>query len=299
MAIYLISNLWEELKCPICLDFFTRATSTECGHNFCAECIQALMIKTSKSRFQCPKCPKKCMKTTRLNRQLGTAARSFKLLTPHMARNWKLRDVIRRKFYEEIFLDPATVCPEIVVSADRKTVRRKAGWNKLFWKRSNLCGVVLATRSFVSGRHYWEVTVGNSSAWDVGLCKNSVKRKGKVSPSPSTGHWLLSLRKETYVVCSMPRMSIPIPGKLYKVGIFLDYEAGDMFYDVDNRCLIYIFTSLFSEPLLPMFSIGLSSKKENVLTIDPHFDGVYRYTLKNNLNALTWEFCKAYYSELV
>ncbi|XP_012398601.1 E3 ubiquitin-protein ligase TRIM39-like [Sarcophilus harrisii] len=269
MDSYLISNLWEELKCPICLDFFTCATSIECGHNFCAGCIHALMIKTSKSRFRCPKCHKKCMKNTRPNRQLGTIAQSFKLLTLHMTRNWKLRDVIRRKFFEEIFLDPETACPGIIVSRDMKTIRRKVKFKKMLWKGSNLCHAILATQSFMSGRHYWEVTVGNSSAWDVGLCKKSLK-KGKFSPSPSTGHWLLSLRQETYIVCTMPRMSIPIPRKLYKVGIFLDYEAGYiMFYDVDTRCLIYTFTSSFSEPLFPIFSIGLSFKNKNILTIDP------------------------------
>ncbi|XP_036605706.1 olfactory receptor 1L4-like [Trichosurus vulpecula] len=98
MAAYHISNLWEELKCPICLDFLTCATSIECGHNFCARCIHELILKTSKPRFRCPKCNTKCKKTLRPSRQLETVAQSFRLLTTHMMRSWKLRDVIKRQF---------------------------------------------------------------------------------------------------------------------------------------------------------------------------------------------------------
>ncbi|XP_043849504.1 E3 ubiquitin-protein ligase TRIM39-like [Dromiciops gliroides] len=270
MASYLISNVLEELKCSICLNFITSAVSIKCGHSFCIRCIRELMTKTTKFRFQCPKCNKKCMKNLQPNRNLGTVAQYFELLKHHMMRNWKLRDVIKRKFQEDIILDPETAYEGISLSTDRKTMRRRNSQSNPHHtgKTPDLCGTVLATQSFTSGRHYWEVTVGKSCAWDVGLCNSSASRVGEVSPSSAIGHWLLSLRQNKYFVCTMPRMCIALKGKLLKVGIFLDYEAGDIvFYDVENSCQIYIFTSSFSEPLWPIFSIF--SKNKNILTIEP------------------------------
>ncbi|XP_068921537.1 ret finger protein-like 4B [Petaurus breviceps papuanus] len=278
MASNLTSNISEELICSICLDFFTSAVSIECGHNFCKDCILQYIYSTHGDSFTCPECRHDCMtKNLWPNHQLSTVAQSFKLLQSHLKRSLNQRKVIKTKFcaLEEISLDPETAHPGIIISTDMKTMRERDSWKKLHCavERSDLCGPVLATRSFVSGRHYWEVTVKNSSAWDIGLCKNSVKRIGEVTPSSSTGYWLLSQRQNNYIVCTTPRTRIPLIGKLYKVGIFLDYEAGDIvFYDVDNRCHIYTFTSSFLEPLWPVFSIGLHSKSENILTIDPISD---------------------------
>uniref|UniRef100_K7E5K5 Uncharacterized protein n=2 Tax=Monodelphis domestica TaxID=13616 RepID=K7E5K5_MONDO len=275
MASYLISNLYEGLKCPICLDFFTCTTSIECGHTFCTGCLYELIMKTSKSKFSCPKCLKKCRKTFRPNQPLEAVAQSFRLLRLHMGRNLQLRHVIKRKFQEEICLDPETAHPGIILSEDMKTMKGSESWKKLHcaMEMPTQCGTVLATQSFTSGRHYWEVTVGKSSAWDVGLCKTSISKTGQVSPCPSTGFWLLSRRQNNYLICTRPRTVISLKEKFNKVGIFLDYEAEEIvFYDVDNRCQIYTFTGSFLEPLWPIFSIDLYSKDENLLTIDPISD---------------------------
>ncbi|XP_036594167.1 E3 ubiquitin-protein ligase TRIM39-like [Trichosurus vulpecula] len=276
MASNLTSSISEEMLCSICLDFFTRAISIECGHNFCEQCILQYIYLTDGNSFRCPECRKDCVSENLWpNQQLSIVAQSFKLLQSHLERSLNLRKVIKIKFHEEISLDPETAHPGIIISTDMKTMRERDSWKKLHHtvERSDLCGPVLATQSFVSGRHYWEVTVGNSSAWDVGLCKNSVKRIAEVSPSSSNGCWLLSLRQNNYIVCTTPRTRIPLRGKLCKVGIFLDYEAGDIvFYDVDSRCHIYTFTSSFLEPLWPVFAIGLHSKSENILSIDPIVD---------------------------
>lgn len=40
---------------------------------------------------------------------------------------------------------------------------------------------VLGTQVFTCGRHYWEVEVGNKTEWEVGICKDSVSRKGNLT----------------------------------------------------------------------------------------------------------------------
>ena len=38
-----ISKMEEELKCPVCLDFFkSPVRMTPCGHNYCQECLTGI-----------------------------------------------------------------------------------------------------------------------------------------------------------------------------------------------------------------------------------------------------------------
>ena len=38
-----ISKMEEELKCPVCLDFFkSPVRMTPCGHNYCEECLTGI-----------------------------------------------------------------------------------------------------------------------------------------------------------------------------------------------------------------------------------------------------------------
>ncbi|XP_003761964.2 E3 ubiquitin-protein ligase TRIM39-like [Sarcophilus harrisii] len=276
MASCFISSISEELKCSICLELLTNSMSIACGHNFCEDCILKHIQLSGSYSFPCPECRRVSeLKNLWPNQQLCKVVQSFKLLQTLLRRSLNQRKLMKTKFYEQITLDPKTAHPGIILSADRKTMRGNNAWKKLYCdvEQSDQSSPVLATQSFKSGRHYWEVTVGNSSAWDVGLCENSVKRKGIVASCCSTGYWLLNLRQSYYLICTIPRTRIPLTGKLYKVGIFLDYGMGDIvFYDVDRRCHIYTFTSSFLEPLIPIFSIGLNSKNENILSIDPISD---------------------------
>ena len=43
----------EDLKCSLCLDFFTPPVRiTRCGHNFCDECLTMMTTET----WPCPEC---------------------------------------------------------------------------------------------------------------------------------------------------------------------------------------------------------------------------------------------------
>lgn len=129
----------------------------------------------------------------------------------------------------------------------------------------------LAIQGFTTGRHYWEVDVGDKTAWDVGVARQSVDRKGVVTLSPEDGYWAVCLRKGSeYRACAGEAEMLRHPQKPQIIGVFLDFEDGTVsFYDADAKSHIYSFTDYqFSEAMFPFFNPDMSdSANKSPLTI--------------------------------
>uniref|UniRef100_A0A3B5A876 Tripartite motif containing 50 n=1 Tax=Stegastes partitus TaxID=144197 RepID=A0A3B5A876_9TELE len=94
---------------------------------------------------------------------------------------------------------------------------------------------VLANRGFSSGKHYWEVEVGNKAKWRLGLIKGTTNRKAKLVKSPENGVWLIGLKDGVYEAFTLPRMVLPVSTPPHRVGLFLDYEGGGLtIYNSDS-----------------------------------------------------------------
>ncbi|KAM9370742.1 E3 ubiquitin-protein ligase TRIM50 [Phaethornis superciliosus] len=172
-----------------------------------------------------------------------------------------MRDMLK-KFKVDVTLDPETAHLELVVSEDRKSVRR--GSRKLFLaffdnpRRFSNAPVVLGSQSFYSGRCYWEVQVGDKPEWGLGLCQESASRKGNVLFSPANGYWMLRLQNGgSYEALTSPVSPLTLSVRPRRIGIFLDYQAGEIsFYNVSDHSHIYTFTDKFSGNLRPLFFLG-------------------------------------------
>ncbi|KAK2522442.1 E3 ubiquitin-protein ligase TRIM39 [Columba guinea] len=94
--------------------------------------------------------------------------------------------------------------------------------------------VVLGSQVFFSGRSYWEVQVGDKPEWGLGLCQESASRKGNVLFSPNNGYWVLRLQNNgNYEALTSPVSPLTLSVRPRRIGIFLDYEAGEIsFYNV-------------------------------------------------------------------
>nr|XP_033772325.1 E3 ubiquitin-protein ligase TRIM39-like isoform X2 [Geotrypetes seraphini] len=166
-----------------------------------------------------------------------------------------------------VSLDPEIAHTRLILSEDQKSVRHGDTKQKLpdNPQRFDYCVCVLGFESFTSGRHYWEVEVGDKTDWDFGVCKDSVDRKGKITAIPEEGYWVIWLSNGgEYKALTSPSTLLPLSVRPRAVGIFLDYEAGKVsFYNADNKSHLFTFTDTFSEKLRPYFSPSLNEKGKN------------------------------------
>ncbi|XP_030050593.1 uncharacterized protein LOC115464344 [Microcaecilia unicolor] len=170
-----------------------------------------------------------------------------------------------------VTLDAETAHPELILSKDQKSVRHGDVTQKPLKnsQRFDYCVSVLGCESFTSGRHYWEVEVGDKTDWSLGVCKDSVTKKGRVTLTPGNGYWAVWLRNGSeYKACSSPTTLLPLSLRPRAVGIFLNYEAGKVsFYNADNNSHLFTFTDTFTEKLRPYFCPCLSEGGRNAGTL--------------------------------
>uniref|UniRef100_A0A2K5ZBU3 RING-type E3 ubiquitin transferase n=1 Tax=Mandrillus leucophaeus TaxID=9568 RepID=A0A2K5ZBU3_MANLE len=160
------------------------------------------------------------------------------------------QEISLRGIQTDVILDPDTANAILLVSEDQRSVQPAEEPHDLPDDPEGF-----EWRYCVLGRHYWEVEVGDRKEWHIGVCsKNMERKKGWVKMTPENGYWTMGLTDGN---------------KYQKVGIFLDYETGEIsFYNATDGSHIYTFLhASFSEPLYPVFRILIL--EPTALTICP------------------------------
>ncbi|XP_061106707.1 zinc-binding protein A33-like [Conger conger] len=175
--------------------------------------------------------------------------------------------------YTPMMMDPNTACATLSLSDDLTTVRdtdtaQNCPDNP---KRFYPCLNVLGSEGFTSGKHSWEVKVGNKREWDVGVVKESINRKGNEPASPGKGYWIIWLRNGgNYRAVGVTDLTLE--RKPQSIRVQLDYDRGEVsFFNSSDMSLIYTFKHTFTERVFPFFSPWPrdGGKNDEPLTICP------------------------------
>ncbi|XP_077445846.1 uncharacterized protein LOC144066285 [Stigmatopora argus] len=157
----------------------------------------------------------------------------------------------------DVLLDPKTNYPWLALSEDQRGVQEGARQADLppSSQRFDRWACVLAWEGYNRGRHYWEVDILNGGYWRVGLTSIDSARHGRFPMNPKTGYWCLWRSTHQFYACTTPETALPIGLVPRRMGIYLDYEEGQVsFYNAESKTHIYTFTGKFKSKVYPLFA---------------------------------------------
>ncbi|XP_046891909.1 butyrophilin subfamily 1 member A1-like [Hypomesus transpacificus] len=182
---------------------------------------------------------------------------------------------------EDITLDPDTAHPGLRLSDDNRSVSFQGSPLKQLTKHKRFLEAqcVLGEKGYTSGRHYWEVDLGNNTQWSVGVAQDPENRGSDISTRPDNGYWrirfedgmlqtereVLQTEREVLQTVEEPHAVLPSELTPATLGVFLDIENQRVtFFNVEKRYHIHSFS--FSErstkELFPFFGPLAGCKNE-------------------------------------
>ncbi|XP_053445285.1 ret finger protein-like 3 [Nycticebus coucang] len=220
--------LQEASKCPMCSAYLEKPIYMECGCIFCLNCIYSLQIEPHGEDLVCYLCPMISRKNNlRPNWQLGKLVSKIKELEPHLTTILQMNPRMQ-KFQVDVTLDIDTANKFLLISDDLRSVCcvciKESRQDVAERLQLPLC--VLGTPHFTSGCHYWQVDVGMSAQWDLGVCKESVQWKGKIQLTTDLGFWTVSLKAGGYSFANtMPQTALCSDTKIEYIGFMLFHSC--------------------------------------------------------------------------
>ncbi|CAK7300831.1 Ret finger protein-like 4A [Vulpes lagopus] len=247
----------ERSRCLVCLTYLETPMYLKCGYVCCLRCMDSLQKEPNGHGLLCPSCSVVSQKEDmRPGTHLGRLVSKIKELEPQLRATLQMNPKMR-KFQVEVTLDVDTANHHLIISEDLKTVR--CGYSKQNRsarpERFDYAICVLGSPGFPSGRHYWEVDMGTSKEWDVGVCRDSAKRQGPILLSSELGFWTVGLRNgDLFQASTMPVTVLSVSPRLHRLGIFLDMNFGTVsFYHISDGSHIFTFTGIPTVELLRPF----------------------------------------------
>lgn len=165
-------------------------------------------------------------------------------------------------FADPVLLNPNTASPWLSLSPDLTSMKESS--ERLTVpdnpERFDPCVFVLGAEGYTSGKHRWDVVVGDNPKWIVGVCNESVARKKKFTVSTNRGVWSIGLSKGVYTALTSERTELQLQPPPERIRIKLDIDKGEVsFWDGGMAKHLVTFPHKFNERIFPIFGPGLHS----------------------------------------
>ncbi|KAM9722900.1 tripartite motif containing 35-28 [Menidia menidia] len=162
--------------------------------------------------------------------------------------------------YYPVLFDPNTASPWLSLNADYTSVKESAERLSVpdSQERFDPCVFILGAQSYSSGKHKWDINVGDNPKWIVGVCNETVIRKKKFTVSPARGVWAIGLSKGVYSVHNKERTELQVQQRPENIRIKLNLDKGEVsFWDGGRAKHLVTLTHKFEERIFPIFGPGL------------------------------------------
>ncbi|XP_030641258.1 tripartite motif-containing protein 35-like [Chanos chanos] len=179
----------------------------------------------------------------------------------------KMQDIVQ---YTPVILDPNTAAPWLILSEDLTSVRYNNKKQQIpdNPERFDTYACVLGSEGINSGTHCWDVDVGDSTYWDVGVTTESKQRKGKTFFN--AGVWGVGLYDRKYRSRASGRsfVRLTVNKKLQRIRVELDWDREKLsFSDPLNNTHLHTFTHTFTERMFPFLCYNCKLSPLRVLPV--------------------------------
>ncbi|XP_030641253.1 zinc-binding protein A33-like [Chanos chanos] len=163
----------------------------------------------------------------------------------------KMEEIVQ---YTPVILDPDTAAPWLILSEDLTSVRFSDDKQQIpdNPERFDDYTFVLGSEGFDSGKHCWDVDVGESTTWYIGVTAESNQRKGEDALQAA---WRVGYEDGEYW-SEVPSGGTPlrVTEKLQKIRVELDWDKGKLsYFHLLNKRHIITLTHTFKERMFPSF----------------------------------------------
>lgn len=180
-------------------------------------------------------------------------------------------------FLAPVVLDPNTANSQLILSEDLTCVR---DWDEHEEEdivgvqlpdnpeRFDRCPCVLGSVGYSSGTHIWDVDVGDSTFWMLGVTTESAKRKGTNSLPSEV--WCIGYDSNTLSLKAPQESCISLIWceKPKQVRVNLDLDEGQIsFSDPLSETHYHTFTTRYTEKLFPFFCSLCSISSLRILPV--------------------------------